>query len=156
MRNNPETTREENLIEKLQILLESNKDKRVVVVGTTCTGKSTFLQSIKGAHDMDDLLYPQLTKEEADFVNQTPLTEEISRTMDRLAKERVKVEKGQPVFGTIVFDSDFIINLKISDELLRQRVRSRNVSFEDAKNMQKYIEEDVEKSGIPKIDFPVG
>lgn len=118
--NNPETTREENLSEKLQALLDANKDKRVVVVGTTCTGKSTFLKTIKGAHDMDELIFPQLSKEEADYVNQSPWTEEIGRTMDRLAKERVNVEKGQPVFGTIVFDNDLIVNLTISDESLRQ------------------------------------
>lgn len=151
-----EITENENLSDKLQALLDTNKDKRVVVVGTTCTGKSTFLKSIKGAHDMDELIFPQLSEKEAAYVNQTPWTEEIGRTMDRLAKERVKVRKGEPVFGTIVFDSDLVINLTISDDLLRQRTNARGVSFEDAKNMQKQIEESIKNSEIPKIDFPVG
>lgn len=151
-----ETTENENLSDKLQALLDANKDKRVVVVGTTCTGKSTFLKSVKGAHDMDELIFPHLSEEEVAYVNQTPWTEEIGRTMDRLAKQRVKVQKGQPVLGTIVFDSDLIINLTISDKLLSQRIKCRNVSFEDAKNMQRQIEENIAKSGIPKINFPVG
>lgn len=157
MQSRNETSEEqEPLIQKLHKLLNANQDKRVVVVGTTCTGKSTFLKSIRNAHDMDELIFPQLTPEEADYVNSTPWTKEIGRTMDRLARGRVSVQKGEPVFGTIVFDSDLIINLKISDELLRERVKSRGVNFEDAKNMQRQIDEDVEKSGIPVIDFPVG
>lgn len=145
-----------NLNQKLQELLNKNEDKRVVVIGTTCTGKSTFLTSIKGAHDMDELIFPQLSKEEADYVNSSPWTEEIGRTMDRLAKERVKVKSGEPVFGTIIFDCDLLVNLKISDSLLRKRVESRGVSFNDAKRMQKQIDMQIKESRIPVVEFHIG
>lgn len=147
---------ENELATKLQALLDANKDKRVVVVGTTCTGKSTFLNHIKGAHDMDELVFPQLTQEEADYVNQTPWTEEIGRTMTRLVKERVKIKPGEPVFGTIVIDSDLIIDLKISDDLLRQRTTLRGTNFDDAKNMRGQIESEIQQSKIPIIEFNVG
>lgn len=128
----------------------------MVVVGTTCTGKSTFLQTIKSAHDMDDLVFPQLTKEEADYVCQSPWTEEIGETMTRLVKERVKVMPGQPVFGTVVIDSDLIVYLKISDDELRKRTALRSTQFEDAKNMQKQIEKEIATSSIPTVEFQVG
>lgn len=148
--------KKEHLVNKLAGILDKNKDKRVVVVGTTCTGKSTFIKEIQGAQDMDNLVFPQLSKEESDYVCQNPWTEEIGQTMIRLVKERVNVEAGKPVFGTVVLDSDLIILLKISDELLHERTRLRKVSFEDAKNMQRQIEEEVGKSKIPTIEFSVG
>ena len=40
----------------------------------------------------------------------------------RLVKERVHSEIGRPVFGTVVIDSDLVVLLKISDELLASRV----------------------------------
>lgn len=147
---------QENLVEELAKILDKNKGKRIVVVGTTCTGKSTFVRGIKNAQDMDSLIFPKLSKEESDYVNQNPWTEDIGRTMVRLVRERVKVEPGKPVFGTVVLESDLVIELKISDTLLVERAALRNVSFEDAKNMQNQIENEIKQSGIPTIGFNVG
>ena len=141
---------------KLQKVLDENQDKRIIIVGTMSTGKSTLQKLIPNVSDMDELLYPQLTKEEAEYVGQVPWTEEIGRTMTRLAKERIKVKPGNPVLGTVVLDCDLIILLKISDDLLRERTKLRDVRFEDAKNMQNQIEEEVERSGLPVIEVEVG
>lgn len=151
-----ETDYNPELTQGLQTILDQNKDKRVVVVGTTCTGKSTFLNHIKGSQDMDELVFPELTQEESDFVNQIPWTPEIGETMTRLVKEKVKIKPGEPVFGTVVIDSDLVVYLKISDDLLKERTQSRGVDFEDAKNMQTQIEQEIEESGIPKVEFSVG
>lgn len=158
MREKPNNTSEsqDNITIKLQQLLDTHKDKRVVVVGTTCTGKSTFLRHLPEALDMDELVFPLLTKAEHDYVCQIPWTQEIGNTMTRLTKERVKVQPGKPVFGTVVLDADLIINLKISDDLLRYRTQSRKVDFNDAKNMQQQIEKEIEDSGISKVDFNIG
>jgi len=141
---------------ELQAVLDGHRDERVVVIGGTCTGKSTLIEHLTGAKDMDKLVFPLLTKEEADYVCQTPWTPEIGETMTRLTKERVKVQVGEPVFGTVVLDADRIVHLKISDDLLRERTAARNVSFEDAKNMQQHIEAEIAASGLPVIEFEVG
>ena len=138
---------------ELQKLLDNHKNQRVVVVGTTGTGKSTLLKQIKNAHDQDELVFPKLTQEEAEYVCQTPWTEEIGRAMERLVKQYVVIKPGEPVFGTVVLPCDLIVYLKISDELLRERVAARSNSFDDAKNMQRRIEEEIQQSGIPTIDF---
>ncbi|HNX11224.1 MAG TPA: hypothetical protein PKI61_03715 [bacterium] len=144
------------LLNDLVNLLDKNKDKRVVVVGTTCTGKTTFLKDLPDAADMDELVFPQLTQEEHDYVCQHPWTPAIGETMARLVREKVKVENGRPVFGTVVLDSDLIVYLHISDELLRQRTELRGANFIDAKNMQQQIEEDIRMSNIPMIQLSVG
>lgn len=142
--------------DRLRDVLNEYSDRRVVVLGTTCTGKTTFLENITEASDMDMLIFPQLTVDERDFVNQTPWTPEIGEVMTRLTKQRVKIEAGRPVFGTVVLEADLIIYLAISDKLLRERVAMRGSSFDDAKNMQQQIESEIIESGLPVIEFEVG
>ncbi len=141
---------------ELQTILDQFKDERVVVLGGTCTGKSTLIEHLIGAKDIDKLVFPLLTKDEADYVCQTPWTPEIGEVMTRLTKERVKVQSGEPVFGTVVLDADRIVHLKISDDLLRERTATRSVLFEDAKNMQRHIEAEMIASGLPIVEFEVG
>lgn len=141
---------------ELQSVLDEHKTERVVVLGGTCTGKSTLIDHLSDAQDMDKLVFPLLSKEEADYVCQTPWTPEIGETMTRLTKERVQVQAGKPVFGTVVLDADLIVHLKISDDLLQERTAKRDVSFEDAKNMQQHIEAEIAGSGLPVIEFEVG
>ncbi|MDO8598611.1 MAG: hypothetical protein Q7S02_00720 [bacterium] len=140
---------------QLQQVLEANRERRVVVVGTTCTGKSTLVRSIPSAYDMDELVFPLLTKEENEYVCQHPWTPEIGQTMMRLVREKVRVEPGKPVFGTVVLDSDLVVYLRISDELLRNRTQARGADFRDAKRMQEQIEEEIAQSKIPSIVLDV-
>jgi len=142
------------LICELNQILDNNRDKRVVVVGTTCAGKSTLLKNIENAYDMDDLIFPQLTKEEHGHVCHYDVwTPEIGKTMIGLVKDKIKIEPGKPVFGTVVLDSDLIVYLCISDDLLEKRTKMRNAKFENAKNMQNLIEDEIKKSIVPVIEF---
>lgn len=143
--------KQDNLYEQVSEILEANANKRIIIVGTTCTGKSTLLGKIKGAEDMDALLFPKLTKEESDYVCSKPWTEDIGKTMIRLANEKIEVKPGKPVFGTVILDCDLIIYLRISDNLLRERTKLRNVDFSDAKDMQNQIEKEVKQSRIKTI-----
>lgn len=146
----------QKIVNALKELLEKHKSKRVSVLGTTCTGKSTILARIENAVDQDDEVFPRLAKMERAYVCQTPWTEEIGNTMNQLVRDKVCIEPGKPVFGTVVIDCDHIVFLKISDALLRERVAKRKASYEDAKNMQKRIEEEILSSGIPCTEFCIG
>lgn len=138
-------------INDLKNILESNKDKRICVVGTSCTGKTTYLEYAKNGLDMDKIIFPLLSQEEMDYVCQTPWTQEIGKTMDRLVKEKIKIQAGKPVFGTVIIDCDLIVYLNISEELLKQRTKSRNVSFNDAKMMKDSIEQELTRTDIPVV-----
>jgi ABC-type polar amino acid transport system ATPase subunit len=143
------------IVEELEKIFFNNRDKRIVVVGTTSSGKSTILKKIKNAYDMDELIFPQLTKKEKEYVCQTPWTSEIGRTMTKWVKEKIQIKKSFPIFGTVVIDSDLIIYLKIDDELLKKRTETRGVKYLDAKNMQKQIENEIEVSKIPVLTFNI-
>ena len=126
-------------IEKIEETLNKNKDKRIVVIGTTCTGKSNFVKKIKNAKDMDSLIFPLLSKKEKDYVCRTPWTKEVGKTMTNLVNDKIKVEKGVPFFGTVLLDCDLIVYLDISDNFLKERCMKRKADFKNAKDMQKMI-----------------
>ena len=140
----------------LRALFDANKQKRVCVVGTTCTGKSTLLKLFPEAVDMDEIVFPKLSKQESDYVDSKPWTPEIGKKMIELARKHAHVEPGKPVFGTVVLDCDLIVELKISDELLRERVAARSLVFEDAKNMQAQIEREFRASGVESVVLKLG
>lgn len=142
-------------INELKRVIDSNKDKRICVVGTSCTGKTTYLDYAKNGLDMDKIIFPLLSDEEREYVCQTPWTPEIGETMDRLVKEKIKIKPGKPVFGTVIIDCDLIVYLDISDKLLLARTKSRNVNYQDAKNMKDSIERDIEDTTIPVIRIQV-
>lgn len=131
------------LINSLNNIFKENKDKRICVVATSCAGKSTLLKSLSNCLDMDDVLFPLLTKEETDYVCSPNWTEEIGIFMDNLAKTKIKIKPGFPVFGTVILDADLIIFLHINDELLESRCASRESNFIDSKNMQDKIEDEL-------------
>jgi len=52
-------------------------------------------------------------------------------------------------------DCDLIVYLHINNELLFERTKFRNVDFNNAKNMQQSIEEDIRNSNIQRITIEV-
>ena len=138
-------------LEELKQVFNDNKDKRICVLGTTCTGKTTLINATNMGLDMDKEIFPLLTQEETEYVCQTPWTEEIGNKMDELVRTKLKIKPGIPMFGTVLLDCDLIVYLHINDELLFERTNSRNVDFNNAKNMQQKIEEEIKKSNIPTI-----
>ena len=142
-------------IEELRQIFIDNKDKRICVLGTTCTGKTTLINESNMGVDMDEEIFPLLTEEETEYVCQTPWTEEIGNKMDELVRTRLSIKPGIPMFGTVLLDCDLIIYLHITDELLLERTILRNVDFNNAKNMQLKIEEEIKNSNIPTIYIEV-
>lgn len=142
-------------IDILLSIFEENKDKRICVIGTTCTGKTTLIEKLNIGEDMDKLIFPLLTKEESDYVCQTPWTEEIGKKMDELVKNKLSIKAGTPLFGTVLLNCDLIIYLHIKDSLLLERTKLRNVDFENAKNMQQKIEDEIMRSNIKTITLEV-
>ncbi len=140
----------------LRRMLLRHADQRVAVLGPPCVGKSTILRHMPEALDMDIILFPQLSPTEKQIVFQKPWSPSVGKEMRRLARSKIVVSPGRPVFATVVIEVDFIIYLKIDDGLLQKRVvlrQDRQQSFEDVKGIQRQLEADILKSGIPFIEF---
>ena len=66
------------------------------------------------------------------------------------------VKAGQPAFGTgIANGTELIIYLAINDDLLKKRTEARGVDFNEARLMESYIKESIEKSRLPVIELRV-
>ena len=129
-------------INALNAIFDKHKNERICVLATTCCGKTTLLQQIPDCVDLDDELWPQLTREEAEFISQKPWTKEIGDFIDKLVYEKISVKVGHPLFTTIIVDCDVVIYLDISDELLAEHCKKRGNNFLDAQNVKNAIEED--------------
>jgi ABC-type branched-subunit amino acid transport system ATPase component len=141
---------------KLHPVLLEHADHRVAVLGPPCVGKSTLLRHIPGALDMDTILFPQLSSVERQSVFRKPWSPTVGKEMKRLASSMIIVLPGRPVFATVVIEVDFIIHLKIDDDLLQRRVMLRQIRqqyFEDVVGIQRQLEADILASGIPFIEF---
>lgn len=140
----------------IQRVLLKHADQRVAVLGPPCVGKSSILRHIPEALDMDTILFPQLSPAEKQLVFRKPWSPSVGKEMKRLACSKIVVSPGRPVFATVVIKVDFIIYLKIDDSLLQKRVvlrQDRQQSFEDVRGIQRQLEVDILKSGIPSIEF---
>ncbi|MGC6176488.1 hypothetical protein [Lacrimispora sp. 38-1] len=127
-------------INSLNTIFEKHKEDRICILATTCCGKSTLHEQIPGTVDMDNELWPQLTKEEEAYICQKPWTKEIGDFAGRLVRERVTVKAGYPLFTLILLDCEVIVYLDISDELLAEHCKKRGAAFRDAKNVKDAIE----------------
>lgn len=141
----------EATVDNLITIFNNNKDKRICVLGTTCTGKTTLLNELNMGLDMDEEIFPLLTKEETEYVCSSPWTEEIGQKMDELVRTKLSIKPGVPMFGTVLLACDLIVYLHIDDDLLLERTTLRNTDFNNAKNMQQKIENEIENSGIETI-----
>ena len=142
-------------IENLMKIFSENQNKRICVLGTTCIGKTTIINDLGIGLDMDEEIFPLLSEEETDYVCSTPWTEEIGEKMDELVRERLSIQPGFPMFGTVLLDCDLIVYLHISDELLLERTNLRNADFMNAKNMQQKIEREIKESGLETITLEI-
>lgn len=142
-------------LDNLLTIFNENSNKRICVLGTTCTGKTTLINNSDIGLDMDKEIFPLLTKEETDYVCSTPWTEEIGEKMNELVRTKLSIRPGTPMFGTVLLDCDLIVYLHINDELLLERTKLRNADFMNAKNMQKKIEDEIRNSGIDTIILEV-
>ena len=142
-------------IDNLLTIFNENSNKRICVLGTTCTGKTTLINELNIGIDMDKEIFPLLTQQETDYVCSTPWTEEIGEKMDELVRTKLSIKSGTPMFGTVLLDCDLIVYLHISDELLLERTKLRNADFRNAKGMQMKIESEIRNSGIDTITLEV-
>lgn len=142
---------------KLETIFELLKERRVLVIGTTCVGKSTLASHFPLAIDMDSVVFPKMSDDERKAVSaRVTWSPETGRRMTEIARKYISIERGHPVFGTVLLDSDYIVHLRASEFLLQQRTGERCVDYFVAKNMADFIESEVRGSKVPYLDFILG
>lgn len=140
---------------RLESILLQHLDERVLVLGPPCVGKSTLLQHIEEGVDMD-VVFDEMPKKFKRYVlhqenpfmyidgdkktvkfTEMAFQKDDAENMGYLQKTtdyltsfinlHTKIVPGGPVFGTCVVDTDVIVYLDISDDILEQRIISRGI-----------------------------
>jgi len=145
---------EDITIQKLKEIFEHNIEKRILVVGTTCLGKTTLLKRLQECLDMDALVWELLPKEIQEELSNPSWTDDMSKTWRKYvieAKQIIKIEAGHPLFAATLFESDIIVYLNIDENSLRERTKKRNIKYEMAVENDNQIKEDLKATNLPVI-----
>jgi len=129
----------------LTAIFEKHKNERICVIGTICCGKTTLVKRLAqhNSIDMDDEFWHQTTKEEYNYLDQTPFTQEMYDLLYKLIYEKVSVKPGYPLFGITILDCEAVVYLDIANNLLEEHCKKRGThSFTDALFIKKCIEGD--------------
>ena len=141
-------------VKKLRKIFDENKDKRILVLGTTCAGKSTLVKSMPEYLDQDEVCWAILPKEIEQKLKNGSWTQEMIEVWNKHVEDAtqiVEIQAGRPLFGGSVFKSDIIIYLNISEKNLRERTKMRGVEYETAANYNNKIKEKLKSVGSPVI-----
>ena len=120
-------------IDNLLTTFKKNRNKRICVLSTTCTGKIALMNKLNIGLDIDKQIFPLLTKKEVDYVCSTPQTEKIGQKMDEFVRTKLSINLGAPMFGIVLLDCDLIVYLHINEELFLEGTKLRNVDFKNVK-----------------------
>ena len=144
--------------QKLKEIFENNTDKRILVLGTSCSGKTTLLENLPDCRDMDALIWELLPSEVQEELSDPPWTDDMRKTWREhviKAKQIIKIEAGHPLFAATSFDSDMIVYLNIDENTLRERTKKRNVDYEIAVENNNRIKDEIKAANLPVIVIDV-
>jgi hypothetical protein len=144
--------------DELATILAAHSDKRVLVIGTTCCGKTALRSQIGLGIDLDDIVLPTFRPSELKTLDSDSWSPKVFERIQSRAKnlEEATPRPGCPAFGTVLVDADLVVRLRISDDLLRQRANMRGVSEVKAKAMDVQIDEQLKSVVVPVIDLDLG
>lgn len=148
---NEETIVVQDTIQRLTEIFNDYNDKRIVVLGTTCSGKTTLLKSLPECLDMDDLVWGLLPKNIQEELSSTSWTDDMDKTWREYvikAKQTIKVEAGHPLFAATLFDCDIVVCLNISENTLRERTKKRNVEYAIAVENDNRMKEEIKTANL--------
>jgi len=141
-------------VRKLKKIFKSHADKRILVLGTTCAGKSTLVKSLPGCLDQDDVCWALLPKDLEEKLLSGPWTEEMVASWNghvERAAQTVEIEAGRPLFAGSLFKSDIIVYLNVGEEALRERAKTRGMPYETASGYNEEIKKKLKETVLPVI-----
>ena len=148
----PEADRD--TIQKLRQIFDENSDKRILILGTSCAGKTTLAKSLPECVEQDNLVWETLPKELQENLKNNAWTEEMIKIWGEYVDKSTQIigiEAGRPMFATTIFDSDIIVYLNINEKTLCERAKKRNVAYETAANYNNEIKEKLKAVNLPVI-----
>ena len=129
---------EEQIVNELETIFERHESDRVLVMGTTCAGKTTLAKHFECV-DTDEILGSIMTDEEIAYVCSD--ADDVGEVYDKYYN-KIIVKHNNPVFGPWYLPCDVAILLYIDDVILKRRCLQRDVNYEAAINFRNMCEDE--------------
>lgn len=107
---------------ELQRILQENRDKRVIIVGTVCISKDMMDEVLPGVRSMSQALWPITTPVDKEQLRWRPWSRDTWEFTRALVNEKIKIQAGSPMYGTVFTDCDMIVYLDADIPTLRKYV----------------------------------
>ena len=145
----------QDTVQRLINIFDKYNNKRILVLGTTCVGKTTLIENyFPECIDQDKICWALLPIELEEKLSKGFWTEEMIKSWNEHvenATQIVEIEPGRPLFGGSIFKSDIIVYLNIDEEILRERTAKRGIAYETASKYNNEIKENLKTTDLPVI-----
>jgi len=144
----------ERIIHRLRTIFAENADKRICVVGVSCTGKSTLLRDLPECVDGDSIVWDTLPEDVYEKLSRspTPWDEETLNTWKEwYIKADFDIKPGQPVISVWVEDCDLVVYLTLSESEYLKRVTMRGRNVKEMLKQRAELDKVVRECGLPVI-----
>ncbi len=132
---------------KIEKIINENKDKRILILGTKFSGKRTILNNLKIGTYYNDLL-DDLILEKYGYVYITPQEK-------KALESKMIITKGIPLFSECLVDCDLIIFLYINESLLKLRTTMNYMEATSAIAIQNNLKKELKNVSVPIIKIDV-
>ena len=133
----------DDTINTLNAIFEKHKNERIIVLTSTCVGKTTIIEKAnKNWIDADLLLGQNITEEEIMEAILSKKGIKYIRIYEKKLYNKLKVEPGIPIFGSCVLDCDVLIYLDISEKNLLLHCKKRGIDINFVLQLKEEIEND--------------
>jgi deoxyadenosine/deoxycytidine kinase len=129
-------------INTLNAIFEKHQHERIVVLTTTCVGKTEMIKLMPQWIDADVLLGQSITDEEIIDAIQSQKGVKYIRIYEKKLYKKIKITPGIPVFGSCVIDCDVLVYLDISEKNLLSHCQKRGRDFNFVLELKEEIEND--------------
>ena len=155
-------TNHERVLSELERVFSENADKRIYVLGATCVGKNYLLRDLPHCVDLDQIIMNSLPQDiQKRLVDLDGLGDEAGLEAVKIWNEnkqlsKVKINRGQPVFGAEAFlDCDLLVYLNIDETTHKKRATKRGFSLEFVLQHKQYLEKKLAQVEVPVITIDV-
>ena len=138
------------LYKKVAKIIQENPTKRILILGTICSGKKTLLTQLKKGEEYDKV-FDCLFIKKFGYID----TRWISSEEKEALKKEVEIKKGIPMFSKEILPCDLLLFLHIHEPLLKLRTTTMQKSFYEAKRIQETLKRQLKNVSAPVIILEV-
>lgn len=144
-------------IKKIKKIIQQNPNKRILILGTRCSGKKELMEQLENIEDYSKI-YDQKLVEHFGYIDPRYIREEEKIKL----KKAIEIKLSIPMFSEEIIPCDLIIFLNMNKHALEIKAFLEQIPYDKIKNTQEKIKQSLKTSNCKiynlqmppqKIDF---